>query len=102
MRRSTIKYAATAIVVGTCLFAASTTVSAQGLSDNLSVHGFLTQGYATSSDLPIYGIPTDGTVDYRSAALQFRYALSASDNVVLQMRSRQEVCKRASGGGPIG
>jgi hypothetical protein len=64
-------------------------VPAQGLSDNLSVHGFLTQGYATSSDLPIYGIPTDGTVDYRSAALQFRYALSASDNVVLQIRNRR-------------
>lgn len=62
-------------------------VSAQ--SRGLTVHGYLTQGYADASDIPIYGIRTEGTSDYRALALQFRYALNPSDAVVVQFAHRR-------------
>jgi hypothetical protein len=61
----------------------------ESLFDRLSIHGYFTQGYASAQDLPIYGIPTDGTSDYRAAALQFRYALSDHDNFVFQFSNRR-------------
>jgi hypothetical protein len=76
------------LAVMSCL-AVAVPMQAQSTFDRLSVHGYLNQGYATSSDLPIHGIPTDGTVDYRSAALQFRYAFTPADNIVLQFRNRR-------------
>lgn len=63
--------------------------SAQSLGDRLYVHGFMTQAYATASDYQIRGIPTDGTFDYRTTALQFRYAISDNDNLVLQFSHRR-------------
>lgn len=51
----------------------------------VQVHGFVTQGYGSASDYPIYGITTDGTGDYRTAALQGRFAITSSDHVVVQL-----------------
>jgi hypothetical protein len=72
----------------------------------LEVHGFLTQAYATGSLVegrfpnpdgspagPTFseqaiGIPEDGTFDYRNMAIQFRYAMSDKDVMVMQLSSR--------------
>ncbi|MBI3805817.1 MAG: hypothetical protein HY282_18850 [Nitrospirae bacterium] len=61
------------------------TVSAENLESNLSVHGYLTQAYANSHGGQILGIPDDGTTDYRTAALQFRYKMPGDDTFVLQL-----------------
>ena len=60
---------------------------AQGV-DRLSIHGYLTQGYAIGNGGVMFGIPEDGTTDYRNAALQFRYGLSSNDFVTLQLSHR--------------
>lgn len=51
----------------------------------LTVHGFLTQAYAKSDGGTVLGITEDGTSDYRSLALQLRYAMSENDTFVLQL-----------------
>ncbi|RMF55583.1 MAG: hypothetical protein D6748_15065 [Calditrichaeota bacterium] len=56
---------------------------------SLSVHGFLTQAYAISSRLPIFGIDSHGTFDYRILALQFRYDINANNVVVIQFNHRR-------------
>lgn len=53
--------------------------------DRLTVHGFLTQAYAFADGRQTYGISEEGTADYRTAALQFRYAMSDKDTFVLQL-----------------
>lgn len=50
----------------------------------LAVHGYLTQAYAISDGHTILGIPEEGTTDYRTLALQLRYALSDKDTFVVQ------------------
>ncbi|HYD55254.1 MAG TPA: hypothetical protein VEA99_21650 [Gemmatimonadaceae bacterium] len=55
----------------------------------LTVHGYLSQGYAVASDNPVNGIPVRGTSDYRAAALQFRYDLTPGDAFVLQFSHRR-------------
>lgn len=62
--------------------------SAQG-TDKLSLHGYLTQGYAISDSALIEGIPKEGTTDYRRAALLMRYATTDHDNFVLQIAHRR-------------
>jgi hypothetical protein len=57
----------------------------ESLTNRLAVHGYLTQAYATADDHPLLGIPTDGTTDYRTAALQLRYAVTDKDNFVIQL-----------------
>lgn len=67
----------------------------------LQVHGFFTQAYATASfveggvsngmgseDEIAIGIPEDGTTDYRTFALQFRYDMSEKDTFVVQLSHR--------------
>lgn len=51
----------------------------------LTIHGFLTQAYAASDGNTIFGIPDEGTTDYRNAALQFRYSATERDSIVLQL-----------------
>ena len=51
----------------------------------LSVHGYLNQAFAISRSHQIFGIPTDGTTDYRNLALQFRYELNEDDNLTIQL-----------------
>jgi hypothetical protein len=79
-------------VVSTLFLLASGAARAQesdpqegGPLSKLSIHGFLTQAYAKSDGATIYGIPEDGTSDYRSAALQFRYAMTPKDDFVVQL-----------------
>ena len=53
--------------------AAPRMASAQQTDRNpLAIHGHFTQGIGRSADMPINGIPTSLTTDYRAAALQFR------------------------------
>lgn len=60
-------------------------VQAEQLTDKLSLYGYLTQAYADSDDHQILGISTDGTFDYRSAALQFRYEHDESNTFIIQL-----------------
>jgi hypothetical protein len=50
----------------------------------VSVHGFLSQGYARGWEGQVYGASTDGTTDYRTAALQVRYDADENDNFLIQ------------------
>lgn len=73
--------------------------SAGGPLSKLTVHGFLTQGYAdakfakggffqpTGTELNL-GIPEDGTTNYRNLAIQFRYEISPKDTMIIQLSSR--------------
>jgi len=63
--------------------------NAQGVADRLTVHGSLNAGYGKSSDLQIYGLPNDGTADYRIMTLQFRYKISDNDEFVTQQLNRR-------------
>lgn len=57
----------------------------QSMLSKLQVHGYLSQAYARASDHQFLGIPTEGTSDYREAALQFRYGLTTNDTFVIQI-----------------
>lgn len=69
--------------------AIATPAVGQSALERLHVHGFLTQGYAGSTDVQLFGVPTDATLSYRSAALQFRYRFTTSDHVVVQLDHRR-------------
>ncbi len=56
---------------------------------NLSVHGYLTQAYAFTDGHQIFGIPEDGTTDYRNLALQFRYDLDAKSDIIFQFSHKR-------------
>lgn len=83
MKQSFARLAAIVVALGVI------PAAAQAQSNNLTVHGYLSQGYASSTDLPIYGISDEGTYDYRSLALQFRYAMSSSNALVVQFSHRR-------------
>ena len=83
-RMTTCAAAIVASVIGISPVAAQS-----GVLDRLQIHGHLSQGYVTSSDMPIFGIPTNGSTDYRNAALQFRYGLTDNDHAVLQLKHRR-------------
>ena len=63
---------------------------AEGIWSRLSIHGFLTQAYAKGSDHQIYGIPKEGSADYRKAALQFSYAMTDKDRFVVQFGHQRQ------------
>jgi hypothetical protein len=63
-------------------------VEAQSSIDKLSFYGFLNQGYGVSTAQPILGLNKDASGDYRAAALQVRYAISSTDNFIVQAGSR--------------
>ncbi|QJR37206.1 hypothetical protein [Gemmatimonas groenlandica] len=67
----------------------ATNSAAQGLDERLAIHASLNAGYGKSSDLPVLGIPKEGTADYRIMTLQFRYALSDNDAFVTQFLNRR-------------
>jgi hypothetical protein len=81
VRRSATFLAALAI--------SATTSSAQGLPDRLLIHGYLTQGYATTKGEMLLGIPSDGTFDYRRVALLFRFKATTNDAFVVQFANRR-------------
>jgi len=60
-----------------------------GQNSLLSVHGYLNQAYAISDGYQIFGIPKEGTTDYRNLALQFRYEINARSNFVIQFSHRR-------------
>jgi hypothetical protein len=56
-----------------------------GTLDRLSVHGFLTQAYGITDGHQYLGLTSNGTADYRVAALQFRYDDGDRDAFVIQL-----------------
>lgn len=82
-------------VFRTSLFLAGVAVAAVAVRPaaaqevKLQVHGYLTQGYGAASGGTYLGIPKSGTADYRTAALQIRYAASPSDQFVWQFSHRR-------------
>lgn len=75
-------------VVFACLLggAAAHAQSVPGWLSKVSIHGYVSQAYAVSEEHPIFGIPTDGTTDYRDLALQFRYDQDRKNAFVVQFR----------------
>lgn len=55
----------------------------------VSIHGYLSQAYAVSDNHQIFGIPTEGTTDYRDLALQFRYDQDRRNSFVVQLRQQR-------------
>jgi hypothetical protein len=76
-----------AFALAAFMLAAPPTV-AQTLSDRLVIHGYLTQGYATTSSDPLMGIPNDGTFDYRRVAVLLRFKGTPKDIFVVQLANR--------------
>jgi hypothetical protein len=53
------------------------------------LYGYLSQGIGATDDLPVAGLPTTGTTDYRTMALQARYRVDDRSNVVAQISHRR-------------
>jgi hypothetical protein len=86
MKNRFIRAAALAACAVSAQLPAMLSVSAQESGpQRLQIHGFLTQGLARSSAQSFMGIGTEATADYRTAALQLRYQLGSSDDVILQL-----------------
>jgi hypothetical protein len=78
-------FRATGVAVATMVLGSFGTVAAQQSPlERLSVHGFLTQAFGISDDHQYLGIPTRGTADYRTVAVQLRYEFSDRDAFVIQ------------------
>lgn len=75
--------------VAALLIALPAAAPAQNVADALSIHGSLNAGYAKSSTIPLIGIPTEGTADYRIMTLQVRYKVSSQDQFVTQFLNRR-------------
>lgn len=75
--------------LGLALVGLASPAAAQIDAERLSIHGYLTQAAAASTDHPVVGIPADFTTDYRAAALQVRYALTSQDAFVVQLSHRR-------------
>ena len=60
----------------------------QSFGERLTVNGFISQAYGSAGDLPIFGLTTGGTADYRALALQGRFAITSSDFIVVQVNHR--------------
>lgn len=63
-------------------------VAAQQSLDNFTFHGSLAVGYGKSDGLGVFGVPKEGTFDYRAIALQFGYKFDSNDRVVVQLLNR--------------
>lgn len=57
--------------------------------DRLEFHGALNAAYGRASDLAIFGVPKEGTSDYRVVTLQARYKLGERDAFVAQVFNRR-------------
>jgi hypothetical protein len=53
------------------------------------VFGYVTQGLGAAGEIPIAGLPTTGTTDIRSVALQARYRVDDASVVVVQFSHRR-------------
>lgn len=64
--------------------------SAQSPYDSpFSIYGFVTQGVGATDGLPIMGLPSTGTADYRTVALQTRFRVDDKSSVVTQISHRR-------------
>ena len=80
------------LTAGAIVLLLSEPAGAQQVPDwlsKLSVHGYVNQAYAVSEDHQIFGIPTNGTTDYRDLALQFRYDQDRRNAFVVQLRQER-------------
>src|SRR5688500_10752776 len=75
-----------AIVLTSLLAIGAQAEPVPGWLSRVSFHGYVNQAYAVSEDHQIFGIPTNGTTDYRDLALQFRYDHDRKNSVVVQFR----------------
>lgn len=77
-----------ALAVSACLLLSSVAQAepVPGWLSKVSFHGYVNQAFAVSEDHQIFGIPTNGTTDYRDLALQFRYDQDRKNSVVVQFR----------------
>ena len=57
----------------------------ESLAERLSIHGHLSQAYGITDRFQYAGIPSGGTMDYRTAALQFRFDATDRDAMVIQL-----------------
>lgn len=83
------RHAARFILPACALALLSTASAAQTLSDRLVIHGYLTQGYATTNEEMVLGIPNDGTFDYRRVAVLLRFKATTNDAFVVQLANRR-------------
>lgn len=83
MKRTTTVLSILALLAGGTAEAQST------VADDLSMHGFLTQGFARSDAAPVLGIPVGVTTDYRTVAIQARYAVGSSGTAIVQVSHRR-------------
>ena len=65
------------------------TTRAQAAESPFEFHAALNTGVGRAKDLPLLGIPTYATWDYRTAMLQFRYKVTDHDQFVLQLLNRR-------------
>ena len=82
--RSPIRFRIHSSLLAAAAILAASPVAAQTETSRVSVHGFLTQGYARGWEGQVYGASTAGTTDYRTAALQVRYDADENDNFLIQ------------------
>jgi hypothetical protein len=80
---------ARSIAAGLLVAVASTASAQSDLAEKLTVHGYLSQAFGKASDVGVYGLPTDGTTDYRKVALLLRYAATEHGDFVLQFGHRR-------------
>jgi hypothetical protein len=74
-----------AAIVAASLCASRAEAQSAPSLDGLSIHGFLSQAYAAADGGQVRGIPTGGTTDYRTAALQVRFDATDRTRVVVQL-----------------
>jgi hypothetical protein len=75
------------LVLGTIL--APATARAQEEADGrLAVHGYITQGYGAADGARFYGLRSQGSSDFRLAALQVRYDRER-DGLLIQLNNRR-------------
>jgi hypothetical protein len=61
-----------------------------GRFERLTVHGYLTQGYAAlAGGVQFYGVTGHPSADFRYAALQTRFALGEKDELLVQLNHRR-------------
>lgn len=57
--------------------------------EKFQIHGHYSQAIAISSDKTVFGIPSDGTFDYRLIGMQFSFIPAENHKVIFQMKHRR-------------
>ena len=77
------------LLVLSLVFALPASLRAQEESDGrLAVHGYITQGYGASDGAHFYGLRSQGSSDFRLAALQVRFDRER-DGLLIQLNNRR-------------